>query len=125
MINQIIKNNKSGELVNILQTIQSHNLNSVKMMDDILAKVSIEQENKELLIEMVNNYNSLLRELKTAIIKIKNNNSSKNQARLIGQILISKGYITEEQLESCLKEQSNRDLDILDELTDPLDRNRE
>lgn len=125
MINQIVKtDDNTDDFTNILQSVQSHNLNSVKMMDEILSKISIEQENRELLIEMVNDYNALIRELKTAIIKIKNNNTSKNQARLIGEILISEGYITKEELEICLKIQSNKDLNTLDELSKPLDKKR-
>ena len=123
MINQIIKNDNSSDLVNILQSVQTHNLNSVKMMDDILSKISIEQENKELLVGMVNDYNSLIRELKTAIIKIKNNNSSSNKLKLLGEILVSEGYITREQLDECLKIQSNKDLDTLDELSNSLNKN--
>lgn len=123
MLNEVLKaNNTTQYMETILQTIQSHNSNTIKTFAEISNKIKDEQEIQSLLLEIVFEYNNLIKELKVALIKIKNNNSEDNRIDALCEELIKSGLVSKEYIKTIRRKYSYKDLDILDEITDSAEK---
>lgn len=103
-----------SHLRTITTSIHSHNTKANQCFDDIKEKIVELLDERDFLIEMVTTYNSLIKELKTCVVKIKNNNSSSKKEKALIDLLIKEKLVTKKQIDECLKKISNSDLDELD-----------
>lgn len=122
MLNEVLKANSSVQYMEtILQTVQSHNSNTIKTFAEISNKIKNEQEVQSLLLEIIFEYNNLIKELKIALIKIKNNNSEDARIDALCDELIKRGFVSKEDIKSIRRKYSDKDLDILDDVTNSIE----
>ena len=77
---------------------------------------------RSLLLEIIFEYNNLIKELKVALIKIKNNNSEDVRIDALCDELIKRGFISKEDIKSIRRKYSDKDLDILDDVTNSVEK---
>lgn len=122
ILNEVLKaNNNTQYMETILQTVQSHNSNTIKTFAEISNKIKNEQEVQSLLLEIIFGYINLIKELKVALIKIKNNNSEDARIDALCDELIRRGLVTKEDIKYIRRKYSDKDLDILDDVTNSVE----
>lgn len=123
ILNEVLKaNNNTQYMETILQTIQSHNSNTIKTFAEISNKIKNEQEVQSLLLEIIFGYINLIKELKVALIKIKNNNSEDARIDALCDELIKRGLVSKEDIKYIRRKYSDKDLDILDDVTNSVEK---
>lgn len=123
ILNEVLKaNNNTQYMETILQTVQSHNSNTIKSFAEISNKIKNEQEVQSLLLEIIFGYINLIKELKVALIKIKNNNSEDTRIDALCDELIRRGLVTKEDIKYIRRKYSDKDLDILDDVTNSVEK---